>query len=67
MPRLRLRLATLSLLIAIIASACAVVAQWRHDLATARRMRLLENENQLLQKMLERQEKLLEVERAKHP
>jgi hypothetical protein len=66
MPRLRLRLATLSLLIVIIALVCALVAQWRHDLATERRMRLLEHDNQQLKLMLDRQEKLLEIERAKH-
>jgi hypothetical protein len=54
MPRLRFRLATLALLIVIIALATAIFTQWRREIDLLLHVRVLETESARDQRILER-------------
>jgi hypothetical protein len=61
MPRFRLRLATLGLLIVIITLATALVVQQRRETDLRLRIHRLENANQALQATNDRQQRLLQT------
>jgi hypothetical protein len=61
MPRFRLRLATLGLLIVIIALATALVVQWRRETDLRLQIQKLTIENELLQAINARQQRLLQT------
>src|SRR5262245_16991591 len=61
MPCFRLRLATLGLLIVIIALATALIVQWRRETDLRLQIHRLANENELLQAINARQQRLLQT------
>src|SRR5262249_34519388 len=61
MPRFRFRLATLGLLIVIIALAAALVVQWRRQEDLRLQIRKLEIEKDVLQELVARQQRLLQA------
>jgi hypothetical protein len=60
MPRFRLRLATLGLLIVIIALATALVIQWRRETDLRLQLNNFTNENDFLRSIIARQQRLLQ-------
>ena len=65
MPRPRLRLATLALLVVIIALAVALLVQRRRESAMLARMKMIANDNEVLQSIVARQERLRQIELEK--
>ena len=61
MPRFRLRLATLGLLIVIIALATALVVQWRRETDLRLQIHKITNENDFLRSITARQQRLLQT------
>jgi hypothetical protein len=61
MPRFRLRLATLGLLIVIIALATALVVSWRRETDLRLQVQKLANEKDFLQAINARQQRLLQT------
>jgi hypothetical protein len=61
MPRFRLRLATLGLLIVIIALATALVVQWRRETDLRLQVQKLAIENDFLRAINARQQRLLQT------